>query len=212
MAQAMAALQRAKFIFLNPSSCWNSLAAEPTTVKDLYLKYAMFLAVSPAVCGLIGMSLIGAQIPFLGTWRTPFFSTLVYQVVAYGMGLAALFVSTLVIQKISPRFGGSSDLTASAKLVIYSVTPIWLAGVLQLIPLLSILGLGFLCYSVYLFSQGPTKVLAVPEEKRLNFTVISIIALIVVQIVIGILVAIASPTPPLPNMQGMPAIPGMTAQ
>ncbi len=203
MKQLTNALNRAKFVFLNPHTCWDTIAAEPTTVKDLYLKYAIFLAAIPAICGLIGLSIIGISLPMVGTWHAPFFGTLIAQVVSYGVGLAALYVSALVIQNISPRFGGSSDLTSAFKLAMYSLTPIWLSGVFQLIPVLSILGIFLLAYGIYLFAQGPTKVLAIPEAKRLNFTVISILAMLVVQIVLGVIIMVVSPTPNI----GMPNSP-----
>lgn len=196
---ALDAFQRAKFVLLNPSSCWDTIAAEPTSIKDIYLKYIMYLALLPAVGGLIGLSLVGITIPGLGTWHAPFFSNLVGQIVGYGVALASVYVGALVIQFLAPKFGGSNDLVGAAKLLAYSFTPAWVAGILQIIPVLGLLSILLLLYGIFIFAQGPTKVLAVPQEKRLVFTAASIVSIFVVQIILGVLIHMASPVPSFPN-------------
>lgn len=55
----MALVDRVKSILLNPKPTWAAIEAEPATPAGLYKDYLLWLAVIPAVCGFIGMSLIG---------------------------------------------------------------------------------------------------------------------------------------------------------
>ena len=55
----MSLIERVQAILMRPRQTWPVIAAEPADVASLYTRYAMILAAIPAVCGFIGMSLIG---------------------------------------------------------------------------------------------------------------------------------------------------------
>ena len=55
----MALIDRVKDILLKPKDTWPVIEGEETTPASLYKDYLMILAAIPAVCGFIGMSLIG---------------------------------------------------------------------------------------------------------------------------------------------------------
>jgi len=188
-------IDRAKLVMTNPTGCWDSIAAEQTSVKEIYMKYAGPLAAIPAICGFIGLAIIGIQVPGLGSWRAPVVEQLIGSIVQFGASLAMLYVAALVLQQISPKMGGSNDLTSGLKLLAYSSTPVWLAGILSLVPLLSILGILFGFYGLYLFYTGCAKVLALPENARLKFTVVATLCIFVVNLVIGLMVAGVMPHP-----------------
>ena len=52
-------IERVKSILLQPKETWVVIDSETTDVATLYTQYAMILAAIPAVCGFIGLSLIG---------------------------------------------------------------------------------------------------------------------------------------------------------
>jgi hypothetical protein len=188
-------IERAKLVMTNPTGCWDSIAAEQTTVKELFVKYAAPLAAIPAICGFIGLAIIGVQVPVLGTWHSPFIPQLLASLVQYGASLAMMYVAALVIQQISPKMGGSNDLVSALKLMIYSSTPVWLAGVLSIVPLLGILSILFSFYGLFLFYSGCAKVLALPEDAKLKFTVVATLCILVVSFVLGLLLAGVTPHP-----------------
>jgi len=72
----------------------------------------------------------------------------------------------------------------------------WLAGVFSIVPALSILGLLGL-YSLYLLYVGLPRLMKTPAEKALPYTVVVILAGIVISLVAGALSAFMLPGRPL---------------
>ena len=132
-------IERAKGICLSPKAEWEKIAAETTDVKSIYTNYAMILALIPAVCGFLGMSLIGISMPMIGTIRTPIGAGIAQLVIGYVLGLGVLYVVSLIVNALAPTFDGQKDAVQALKLVVYSSTPVWIAGVLSLVPMLGML-------------------------------------------------------------------------
>ena len=55
----MRLIERASAILLRPRQAWAEIDTEPASPASLFTGYLMILAAIPAVCGFIGMSLIG---------------------------------------------------------------------------------------------------------------------------------------------------------
>ena len=55
----MQLMERVKGILLKPRETWAAIDGEPADTARLFTGYLMILAAIPAVCGFIGMSLIG---------------------------------------------------------------------------------------------------------------------------------------------------------
>jgi hypothetical protein len=80
---------------------------------------------------------------------------------------------------LAPQFGGKSDQISAFKLIVYSVTPVWLVGVLSLLPALSGLGLLALAYTVYLIYLGAPKLMKVPQDKVGGYTAVAFLAILI---------------------------------
>ena len=78
-------IARVKAIILTPAKEWLAIDAEASSPRAIYIQYVAPLAAIGALAGFIGRSIVGVSIPFLGTYRTPFFSGLVMAVVMYGL-------------------------------------------------------------------------------------------------------------------------------
>jgi uncharacterized membrane protein len=77
------------------------------------------------------------------------------------------------------------------QLVAYSLTPVWVAGILNIFPaigwLAGLLGL----YGLFLLYKGLTPLMKTPEDKKVGYLIVSIIILIVVYfVIVAILTAI----------------------
>lgn len=187
-------IERAKGIVLSPKTEWDKIAAEPTDVKSLYLNYAMILAAIPAICGLIGSTLIGVSLPIVGTIRTPIAAALVQLVLTYVLGLAIIYAVSLIVNALAPTFDGQKDPVQALKLVVYSSTPVWLAGVFSLVPMLGVLGVIAGLYGLYLLYIGLTPLMKNPQEKSIGYTALIIVSYIVMAIVMGVVVATVAGT------------------
>jgi hypothetical protein len=181
----MALVDRTKNILLTPRTEWEVIDAEPTTVADLYKGYIMPLAAIGPVAQAIGFSVFGYTVPFLGTYRTPIGSAITGAIVGYVLTLAAVYVLALIIDVLAPTFDGTKNQLQALKLAAYSSTASWVAGIFGLIPglrFLMILGV----YTVYLLYLGLPVLMKSPKEKALGYTVVIIIAWIVMFMAISV--------------------------
>jgi hypothetical protein len=178
-----ALIERAKSILLKPKTEWPVIAAEPATIGGIYSNYVVYIAAVPVLATLIGSLVFGYG--FAGmTYRPSIASALTTAIVQYALQLVGVYIFALIIDWLSPRFGGEQNRVNAFKLAAYSATASWLAGIFGLIPalgVLSILGL----YSVYLLYTGVPVLTRVREDKALSFTA----AIIAVGIVLGIVLA-----------------------
>ena len=170
-------IERAKSILLQPKEAWATIDAEATDTATLFTRYAMILAAIPAVCGFIGMSLIGFG-GFGVTIRVPFVSGLVNMVVSYGLSLAGLLVLGFIIDALAPTFGGQKNAIQAQKVAVYASTAALLGGVFSLLPSLAMLGLLAAVYSIYLLYTGLPVLMRSAPEKSVGYTVVVIICLL----------------------------------
>ena len=182
-------IERVRGIVLSPKTEWEKIAAEPADVKSLFTGYAMILAAIPAVCGLIGSTVIGMSLPIVGTFRTPIAAALVQMVLTYVLGLVIIYVVALIVDALAPTFDGSKNAIQALKLVVYSSTPVWLAGVFALIPVLSVLGVLAALYGLYLLYIGLAPMMKNPQEKSIGYTALIIVCYIVLAIIVGAVIA-----------------------
>lgn len=185
-------IERAKSILLQPKETWVAIDAESTDVATLFTRYAMILAAIPAVCGFIGMSLIGFG-GFGVTIRVPFVSGLVNMVVSYVLSLVGIFVLGLIIDALAPTFGGQKNQIQALKVAVYASTAALLGGIFSLLPSLAMLGLLAALYSIYLLYTGLPVLMKNRPEKSVVYTVVVIVAAIVVGVIIGAVSSIFIP-------------------
>jgi len=170
---------RVQAILLKPKTEWPVIEREPGDVGFLFTNYVAVLAAIPAVCNFVGSSIIG-----VAGYRAPLFSGLLLAIVSYILAFVGVYVMALIIDALAPSFNGQKNFGNALKLMVYSSTAAWIAGIFTLIPalaILSILGL----YSLYLLYIGLPVLMKSPEDKSLVYTVVAIVCAIVVWIVIG---------------------------
>lgn len=187
-AQGSALVARAKAILLEPTAEWAKIATESGKPKDLFLSYALPLAVISPLASFIGGQVFGLGAMGISI-NIGLVSGLTIAVVSFVLSLVSLWVVAYVANYLSPRFGGRDDFPAAFRLVTYSWTAAWLAGIFGLIPMLSILGILGL-YSLYLLYKGATPVLGVPQDKAVGFTAVTIIAAIVAMFVVNLVIGL----------------------
>ena len=149
----MPLIDRVKSILLQPAATWPVIEAAAATPAGLYKGYLMLLAAIPALCGFIGMSLIGVG-GFGITVRVPLLLGLANAVVGYGLSLVGIYVLSLIVNALAPRFGGVQSPIQALKLTVYASTAALVGGVFSLLPLLAMLGLLAAPSCIYLIYTG----------------------------------------------------------
>jgi hypothetical protein len=178
--------QRVKSILIHPKAEWEVIAREPASIAEIYTSYVVLLAAILPVA-VIARSMLGFGAAPAGVARPTFGGTVIQAIGEYVLGLVTTYLFALIVDWLAPRFSGQPNRVQAFKLVAYSTTPAWLAGVFELIPALSFLVvLGV--YSIYLLYVGVPVLMTVPPEKAAGYTVAVFIVAVVVFVVLGIVV------------------------
>jgi Yip1 domain len=183
--QPRSIVDRVKTILLQPKSEWPVIDAEPATVASIYSRYVAILAAIPAVCGAIGLSAFGTSMPFGGSIRWGVGFAIRVAVIQYVASLIGIYVLALIIDGLAPSFGGQKDQIRALKVAAYSATASWVVGLVGLVPALGILRLLGL-YSLYLLYTGLPVLMKAPADRAQGYTIVVIIAAIVVFLLIGV--------------------------
>jgi Yip1 domain len=182
-------IARVKAILTTPKTEWPIIAAEPATAADLYKNYIVWLAAIPAVCQFIKGSFIGYG-AFGVHYRTPIGAGFTAMIVGYALTLALVYVVALIVDALAPTFSGQKSQVQALKVVTYSWTASWVAGIAALIPWLGFLIiLAALVYGIYLLYLGLPVTMKSPPEKAGGYTAVTIIIAIVLSWIIGLVVA-----------------------
>jgi hypothetical protein len=183
-------IARAKGILLTPRSEWAIIAAEPSSIGSIYTSYVLIMAAIPALISFISTSLIGVSVPFLGSYRVDLVTGLTLAVETYVLWLVGVFLVTLIVDALAPTFGGQKDKVQALKVVAYSYTAFWVAAIIGIVPGLGLIAaLAGLGYGLYLLNLGLPFTMKCPPEKSLGYTVVTILAAIVVGFVMNLVIS-----------------------
>jgi len=179
--KARSLVDRAKGILLKPKAEWAVIAAEPTTLGDLFKGYVCILAAIPAIAIAVGLIVFGWYGYHFGIG-----SALSVGVGCYISSLVAVAILGFAIELLGPQFGAKPDRISAFKLAAYSMTGFWVAGVLYLLPGLGALaGLAGL-YGVYLVYLGLPILAPAEADKAQTWAIVAVIAaLICIGIAVG---------------------------
>lgn len=183
----MALMDRVKGILLAPKKEWPVIDGEQTSIGDLYRSYIIPLAAIGPIASIIGWSVFGMHIPFVGSIRLPIGYAIRNAAIAYVLGLVGVYVLALIIDALAPTFGGQKNQVQALKAAAYSYTAAWVAGVVTVFPTLGIIVLLASLYSLYLLYLGLPVVMKAPQEKAVGYTVVVVLVAIVLWIVIAVI-------------------------
>ncbi len=167
-------LARIRNIVADPRSEWPLIATEPGDPMRLFVGYVAVLAAIPAVSGFIGSSLVGVSVS-AGRLHDPLMMGLVRAVMSYLFSFVIVYLTALVITVMAPLFQTERNFTNALKVAVYSFTPVWLIGVVLMVPglrFLSILGL----YAIRLIWTGLPPLMGTPRTKILPYALSIVVA------------------------------------
>jgi hypothetical protein len=179
-------IDRAKAIILKPNDEWPKIEAETDSQSDILKSYVLPLAAIGPIAGLIGGQLFGYGAMFV-SFKPSLTSGLVTALLSFALTIVGVYVLATIADWLAPKFEGQSNKLGAFKLVAYGGTAAWLAGIFSLIPMLAVFGLLGL-YSLYLFYTGVGPMMAVPEAKRIAYTVVTFLAAAVLYWIVALIV------------------------
>jgi hypothetical protein len=187
----MSLQERVTRILKQPQTEWPVIEAESTSVGTLYRSYIMPLAAIPAICGFLGMVLIGVSLPVVGGFRYGIAEALRVEVFRFVSQLIVCYIAAYVVSMLARTFNSRDDVVQALKLVAYSMTPVWIAGVLYLIPALAVLVLLAGLYGIYLFYLGVPVLMKSPADKVVPYMIVSVVVIIVIWFVLAAVLSLA---------------------
>lgn len=181
-------LARIKALLTRPDPTWDQIDLEPASVGGLFRGYVLPLAAVPAVAGAIGMMVFGISGGFMGfgfSFRPSPLWIAGNALLQYGLGLAMIFIMSLVINGLANTFGATQDRVQATKVAAYAPTASWVAGAAMILPQLWIIAFLGGLYSLYLLWLGLPKLMKAPDERKLPYFLAVLAVVIVAGIVVG---------------------------
>jgi len=178
-------VDRVKNIVLTPKSEWPVIAAESTTVKDLYLGYVLLLAAIGPVASFIGSLWYVFSTPLAGVYHMSLLWSLSRAIVHYVLTLVFVFVFGLIIDALAPTFGGEKNRMQALKVAVYSATAVWVASVLYILPSLGALVTLAGLYGIYILYLGLPVLMKAPQDKAVAYTAAVIVCAFVLALIVG---------------------------
>ena len=176
-ARVIAAFLRARDI-LTEKSIWETLKAEPTSIKNIYINYVVILAAVSPLAQFINQVFSGYSV----------IPSLLFNIVSYAVSLLGLFVVSWIALKLAPTFGGSTDHTNTFKWFAYSMTAFYAASIFILVPyigwILTLLGL----FSLFQLYVNTTLFTGVSEAKKIPYLAVTLVASFIAWLIIGAVV------------------------
>lgn len=179
-------VNRVKGILMSPAAEWDKIDAEPATIGGLFSGYVAILAAIPVIARLIGSLVFGYSL--LGvTYRPPIVATIVGAVVGYVLALVMVYILGLVIDGLAPSFDGQKNQIQAFKVAAYSGTAGWVVSIVGIYPPLGLLTLLGGLYGLYILFLGLPKLMKVPQDKGLGYTIVTIIVAVVLFWVVALI-------------------------
>jgi hypothetical protein len=163
--------QRAYRLITQPDKTWREIKGESPEIRRLFVSYALPLMLLPLFSSIVRV--VMARSAFI---TFSFVTSLLLGALAnYLLSAAALLLAGWLVSVLAQYFSSKTDLAPAMKLVVYSLTPVWLAALFNLVPRLAVLSsLGL--YAAFLIYAGLPVMLETPPEKHTAFAA-SVIAL-----------------------------------
>jgi len=181
-------VKRAKALVLSPASEWRAIERESGDFGYLFANYAAILAAIPPLCEFVGRGFFrwrGDRLGLHHPHHFGFFSGLFGAAVHWLAALAFTYAFAVIVDALAPTFSGRKSRENAIKLAVYSMTPVWLAGVFALIPALQILRLAASLYAVYVFWLGLPVLMAAPSDRIGPYAVASVLGGILLWFVVA---------------------------
>jgi hypothetical protein len=177
-------VNRAKNMILTPKTEWDVAAAEPTPPAQVVTGYVLPLAAAYALASFIGTAMILGMFGGVGGIGVALI-TAIYHLV---MAVVSVFVLGFIIDALAPTFSGTKSFDQAIKVAAYTYTPIWVFGLLTIIPVLGWLAvLVGVVYALYLLYLGLPRLMRAPQDKAVPYVVVVIVCGIVLGIIISMI-------------------------
>lgn len=173
---------------LNAEATWKTYLEENNSWQQTAMVLTAPLLIANVVLSLIFSKLMGSQSAY--GYQSSWFTGLLFGLV---LGAIAVVVAAFVLNFLAGAFKGTRNFSRAFSAVSLAAIPAWVATAFSpLIPLLGVLLAlaGAILSLVYLYRLMPLA-LNVPQEKRVLHFIVSLVAIIIVNMVLGAILGLS---------------------
>src|SRR5580658_2909221 len=187
-SSAASFLARVKGILLSPAAEWPIIDREDTPPATVFGTYVIPLAALAAVVNFIRRSVIGINMPFGGTIRSPVTAGLTNAVLTCVMAVLGVALIAGIINLLAPTFGGVRDTRRALRAAAYSLTAAYVGTFLGLLPMGTLLSLLAGLYGIYTLYLGLPVMMNSKPDKAVGYTASVVVCTIVAGLILGAVV------------------------
>lgn len=178
-------------LFQNPREEWKSIRQADYSVSSVYGAHTFIFAAIPAISGYIGTTQFGWQIGIGEAVKLTNESAGIIAMAYFIAMLIGVYVVGYAIHWMSGTYcDDPQPLQRCVSLASYTVTPLFIIGLMEIFPILwlnLILGLPALAYTVFLFYTGVPVMFDTTKEKgfllstaMMGFGMVAFVALLAI--------------------------------
>lgn len=165
-------LQHMFGLMYHPKSEWGAIKKENHTLGHIYVTHLLFLAMIPPFSLLVGTTQVGWSLFGTEFYYLSFESALPLAITFYFALLVGMFFIAYTTYLMERTFGAQASLERCLLFTTFTSTPMFLSGVVGLIPVLWLdvfVVMAAVSYTVYLLYAGVPIFMDIPEERGFIF-------------------------------------------
>lgn len=154
-------------LYAHPKEEWQTIQKRHESLM-YSMVHILVIALIPAICSYYATAHLGWAIGAGDVIKLSQTSAITMSIAMYGGLVVGVLGLAYLIQWMAITFDAKPDFTQSLELAAYTATPLLMAGLSALYPVLwfvAVVGLAALTYSVYLLYSGVPIMMNIPEEK-----------------------------------------------
>lgn len=178
-------VERVKLVITCPVSCWQTIAPENRTPRELFTSISLPLLVLGAVSGFVGMRFFSA--PGAAPSVLPL---LQHSLLTFLLSCAMPFISAFVLTHLAPFFQGSIEYDKAFSWSVHSSIPVLAAKLLSIVPLFGLFAsLVAACWSLHTGYAGLPTMASVPKHQQLALFLSFVVAMLILFVLLAALLA-----------------------
>lgn len=184
-------LARAWRLLRSPEREWCAIAAERGPSPTLFVRYVVPMSALPAIAWATGLALFSGELGSRGTAADATSAAEILRTALITLGGAAFSVWVLAAAffALAPMYEARRDWPAALAVAAYGTTPVWLAGVLLLKPILAVVIVPAMIHACVLYHSGVQRVAGVKAGDAAEFVALAVLLATVVLAAAGALLS-----------------------
>ncbi|EXJ11872.1 MULTISPECIES: Yip1 family protein [Bacteria] len=166
-------LQQISGVMFHQQNIWKTIRERRYTIQECYTHVLVWLCAIPPVSFFIGTTQVGWSVGTGSYVKLTTDSAFMIAVVFYIALLVGVAFIANVIHWMEKTYGAQSDLAHCMVLATCTATPLLLAGITGLWPMLwFVVGVGLiaLAYTVYILYSGVPELMNIPADRGFMFS------------------------------------------